>query len=63
MPKLVDAMPGDRFYFESNTYNIFTLLGYKTNRSSKIVSCKCFQEGKVHPVYFNAYKDIIIIKK
>lgn len=62
MKRIADLMPLDRFYFPDDKSGLFTLLSYKTNRhSGMITGCKCMKDGKIHPIYFSAYKEVIQI--
>lgn len=63
MIKLVEAMPGDEFYFESDHSRIFTMLKYITRPSGLIYACRIIEHGKLYSIYISAYRNIIITKK
>jgi hypothetical protein len=63
MTKLVEAMPGDEFYFIENKERIFTMLKYLTRASGLIYACRIKEQGKLYSIYISAYRNIIITKK
>ena len=62
MKKLVEAMPGDEFYFEDSRERIFTMLKYITRPSGLIYACRIKEQGKLYSIYISAYRNIIITK-
>ena len=62
MKKLVNAIPGDEFYFEDNRERIFTMLKYITRPNGLIYACRIIEHGKLYSIYLSAYRNIIITK-